>query len=218
MLNMFVCQLFRQISVSLSDRFQDPFVFFYGFLCAVFCLYGMGSGHFYIMKKIREYMVEHSASRRPVHDLMKSAVESYHLCTLRFLYMKFGQKDHFFQFCQFFFFDIFRSFSCRQTFQSCPHMIDVFHIFPGDADYFGTSVRCDLHQTFQIQLPQGLPYRCPADTQLFSQGRFFQFFAGCLVAGENVVPDPVEDLAAQGLFLIFHSCLQIDSVLFRFIF
>ena len=81
------------------------------------------------------------------------------------------------------FFDLFCRFSRRQAFQSCPHMIDVFHIFPGDADYFGTTVWCDLHQTFQIQLPQGFPHRCPADSQLFPQGCFFQFFTGSVVSG-----------------------------------
>ena len=65
-------------------------MFFHGFLRAVFCLYGMGSRHFYIMEKIRQHVFEHPASRCPVHDLMKSSIQPDHLFALRLLYMKFG--------------------------------------------------------------------------------------------------------------------------------
>ena len=126
--------------------------------------------------KILQEIFQHFGIAGLVQNMVKTVVQLRHLLHMSLGCMETCKIYVFLQLLQLFRRDILCGKSGTHPLQRGTDHIDILHILGRDAGDISSFIRNNLNQTFQLQLPEGLPHRGSGHAQLFPDGHLPQLF------------------------------------------
>ena len=167
---MLMRQLLRQLPVSGFNGLHNALVLRVGFDPPVRLGQGLAPHPQHILVKILQLMLQQLAVAGLVHNIMETVIQLCQLLHMSLLGVEFRQINILLHFFHLFLCDMLRSPPGTQPLQQGTYHVDVFHILFRDASDIGSLIGNNSNQTFQLQLPEGLPDRGTADPHLLTDG------------------------------------------------
>ena len=146
---------------------------------------------------------------RLVDQFMEMDVCLRQICDIAFLHQIFKILSRPGNLLQMLLIDPFAGKLHGQLLQSQTHLQHIIEILLRDLGHLGSLAGNHNHQSFQLQLADGLPHRRPADSQPVSQRYFHQPLARFQLSMKNCLPQCVEHhIPKRKIFIHIHMKIR----------